>query len=166
MERLAWDEYFMSYAQLASTRSTCVRRQIGAVLVKDNFIISTGYNGSPTGQEHCIDKGCVRDKLHIESGIRTEMCMAVHAEANCIIQAANKGRSIVGATLYTTAFPCSYCARMLANSGIVAIWYLGDYPDALAKNIIECADMLVVRYADKYADEPLRNAIGHIRLAR
>ena len=135
----------MQIAQLVATRSTCVRRQIGAVLVRDNYILSTGYNGAPAGYPHCLDVGCMRIRNNIESGERTEICMAVHSEANCIIQASNHGVSIQGATLYVTNHPCSYCSRMIANSGISRLVYKDDYPDNIAKVIMETSRLDITK---------------------
>ena len=136
-ERPNWDEYFMNQAKLASARSTCNRRQVGAVLVKDNMILSTGYNGAPRGAEHCMDKKCIRETLGIPSGERHEICAAVHAEQNAIIQCARTGNSTVGATLYTTTYPCYICAKMIVNAGITEIVYMGDYPDHSAKELLQ-----------------------------
>jgi dCMP deaminase len=134
--RPSWDEYFMSMAYLVSKRSTCIRRKVGAVLVKDMRIISTGYNGAPKGLPHCYETGCLRKELAVPEGERAELCRGLHAEANCIIQAAVFGVSVKGATLYTTHFPCSICAKMLINAEISEIVYASDYPDELAKKLL------------------------------
>lgn len=145
MSRKSWDEYFMDIAMLVGTRSTCLRRQVGAVLVKDNIIISTGYNGAPSGLPHCIDVGCERERLSIPSGERHELCVAVHAEQNAIIQAANKGLLIKGATVYTTTYPCVICAKMLINAGICRVVYSDKYVDELSERLLECAGVELYR---------------------
>lgn len=135
--RSSWDEYFMQIAEIVKTRSTCLRRQVGAVIVKDNHIITTGYNGAPSGLEHCIDLGgCHREKLNIPSGERHELCRALHAEQNAIIQAANIGVSTKDATIYVTLQPCVICAKMIINAGIKKIVFKGKYPDELSLNML------------------------------
>jgi dCMP deaminase len=123
------DEYFAGFAELASTRSTCIRRQVGAVLVRDKHILSTGYNGAPTGIEHCTPETCLRLKTHVKPGERHELCRGVHAEQNAIIQCALHGVSSRGATLYVTHSPCSICAKMLINAGIERVVVEHRYPD-------------------------------------
>ena len=143
MNRLSWDEYFIEFAKLASKRSTCFRK-VGAVIVKDNHIISTGYNGSPSGLDHCAEKGgCMRRLNKIPSGTKQEYCRAVHAEQNAIIQAALHGVSTKDSTLYTNTYPCSICARMLINAGVKRIVYLGDYEDELSKQILKEANVKI-----------------------
>lgn len=143
--RATWDEYFMEIAEIVKTRSTCLRRQVGAVIVKDNRIITTGYNGAPSGLMHCSDMGyCEREKLNIPSGQRHELCRALHAEQNAIIQAANMGVSTRGATLYVTLQPCVICAKMAVNAGIIKIVYKGTYPDELSMRILNEADIELV----------------------
>lgn len=117
-ERISWDDYFMKMAYLATERSTCLRRQIGAVLVKDNKVIATGYNGACRKTVDCLELGCLRDELGIPSGTRAEVCRAVHAEQNAIIQAALSGASTKGATMYCTHSPCIICAKMMVNAEI------------------------------------------------
>lgn len=134
--RPSWNNYFMDIAHLVKTRSTCQRRQVGAVIVKDKQILSTGYNGAPTGCTHCTDIGCLRTKLNIPSGERHELCRALHAEQNAVAQAANHGTSLSGATIYVTAQPCSLCAKLLINTGISHIIYEGDYPDPLSMDLL------------------------------
>lgn len=136
MERPSWDEYFMTIAEQVATRSTCMRRQIGAVIVKDKRILSTGYNGAPSGLSHCDVVGCLREQLHIPSGEKTELCRAIHAEQNAVVQAARYGIPIEGATIYTTTQPCVQCAKILMNAGIVEIVYQGTYPDQLACDML------------------------------
>ncbi len=141
----------MRIALLAATRSTCLRRQVGAVIVKDKRVLSTGYNGSPSGLSHCLDVGCLREKLKIPSGERHELCRAIHAEQNAIIQAATSGVSIEGATLYSTTYPCVLCAKMIINAGIRTIYITDGYPDDLAKQMIEEAGITVYRLAVREA---------------
>ena len=136
MSRPTWDEYFMDIAHLVKTRSTCCRRQVGAVVVKDKRILSTGYNGAPIGCHHCLDKGCLRAKLGIPSGERHELCRAVHAEQNAIAQAAQHGISVEGGSIYVTHQPCSMCAKVLINAGIKRIIYQGEYPDTLSLELL------------------------------
>ena len=107
-------------------RSTCLRRQIGALVVKSNVIVSTGYNGAPKGFPHCLDVGCRRDKLNIASGERHEECVGVHAEQNALLQA---GRAAESATLYVNAYPCKICAKLIINAGIIKVVITGDYSD-------------------------------------
>lgn len=138
-KRPSWDHYFMKMAQVVSERSTCLRRQVGAVIVKDKQILSTGYNGSPSGLKHCAEVGCLRQKLQIPSGERTEMCRAVHAEQNALVQAAKHGVEIVGADLYTTLEPCVLCTKLIINAGIKRVIYENSYPDAFAHELAEIA---------------------------
>jgi dCMP deaminase len=144
-KRPSWDEYFMRIAMLASTRSTCLRRQVGAVIVKDKKVVATGYNGAPSGLKHCLDIGCLREEMGIPSGQRHELCRAIHAEQNAIIQAATSGVSIKGGILYSTTFPCILCAKMLVNSGIHEIYISEGYPDELSKQILDEAGVVVHR---------------------
>jgi dCMP deaminase len=138
MQRPDVDSYFMEMALLVSTRTTCLRRRVGAVLVKDGHVISTGYNGSPRGLKHCAEVGCIRQQLNIPSGERHELCRAVHAEQNAVIQAAYHGTSTKGATLYTNYWPCVQCAKILINAGIEEIVYLDDsYNDSLSKEMLK-----------------------------
>jgi dCMP deaminase len=134
--RPSWDEYFMRIAALVSERATCVRRRVGAVLVRDKRLISTGYNGAPSGISHCLDVGCLRQQQNIPSGERHELCRGLHAEQNAIIQAALYGVSVEGATLYCTNLPCAICTKMLVNSRIVAIYYKDGYADSLASLLL------------------------------
>lgn len=137
MERPSWDQYFMEMAELTAKRSTCMRRSVGAVIVKDNRAIATGYNGAPRGIAHCEDRGgCLRQQLGVPSGQRHEICMALHAEQNAIIQAAAMGHSIEGGTIYVTHQPCAICAKMIINSGIKRIVIKEGYPDELAASIL------------------------------
>ncbi|MHB0998047.1 MAG: deoxycytidylate deaminase [Armatimonadota bacterium] len=140
-----WDYYFMEIAQVVAKRSTCVRRQIGAVIVKGHRILTTGYNGAPSGLAHCIDLGCMRNHQGIPSGTRHEMCRALHSEMNAIIQAAQHGVSTLGAALYCTHQPCSVCARMIINAGITRVVYTGDYPDEFAMSMLQEANIDICR---------------------
>lgn len=135
--RPSWDEYFMSIAEMVKTRSTCTRRQVGAVIVKDKRILTTGYNGTPTGLKHCDEAGCLREQLGIPSGQRHELCRGIHAEQNAIIQAANFGVPIQGSTIYVTLSPCILCTKMLINSGITRIVTKEAYDDELALKMLE-----------------------------
>ena len=126
----------MEIAEVVSKRSTCLRRKVGAVLVKDRQILATGSNGTPKGLPHCEQVGCLREKLHVPSGQNHELCRGIHAEQNAIIQAAKYGVSIEGATLYCTHQPCAICAKMIVNAGIVRVVFNGDYPDEYAKKIL------------------------------
>jgi len=128
------DTYFMRIAQMVSTRSTCLHRQVGAVIVRGKQIVSTGYNGAAAGHPHCLEIGCARD--HVPSGQNMELCRAAHAEQNAINFAARYGIAIEGASLYTTVFPCSACAKSIINSGIARVVYGVDYPDPLAKQVL------------------------------
>jgi len=144
--RPSWDEYFMRITREVAQRSTCLRRQVGAILVKDKHILATGYNGAPTGLPHCEEVGCLRERLGIPSGERAELCRGLHAEQNAIIQAAVHGVQIRGATLYSTTQPCILCAKMLINAGVVRIVYQGPYPDELARQMMEEAGLEIVRW--------------------
>jgi len=135
-ERPTYDEYFMEMAQVVSKRSTCLRRSVGAILVKDKHILSTGYNGAPKGLKHCDEEGCLRKDLNIPSGQRHELCRGLHAEQNAIIQAAVFGISIKDSVLYCTNTPCVVCVKMLINAGVKEIIFSGDYPDELAKKML------------------------------
>jgi dCMP deaminase len=146
--RLSWDRYFMEIAQLVARRSTCLRRQVGAVLVKDKMILSTGYNGAPTGLEHCADVGCLRERLNIPSGERHELCRGLHAEQNAIIQAAYHGVSIRGSTLFCTNLPCSICIKMVINAGIKTVVYLNGYADGLSLDLIAKSGLKLVRLSE------------------
>ncbi len=141
MERPSWDEYFMEMAEVAKKRSTCTRRQVGAVIVKDNRIMTTGYNGVPAGIEHCEIRGCLRDQLAVPSGERHELCRGLHAEQNAIIQAAHLGQSIAGGTLYCTNHPCVICAKMILNAGIRRIVVREGYPDQLGADLLKEAGL-------------------------
>ena len=136
MPRMSWPEYFMNIAHMVSERSTCLRRTVGAVAVKDKRSLATGYNGAPAGTPHCLDIGCLREQLKVPSGERHELCRGLHAEQNVIIQAAVHGISLYGAEVYCTTQPCLICSKMLINCGISAIWYAVAYPDELAGRML------------------------------
>jgi len=135
-ERMGLDEYFMHVAHLVSKRSTCLRRPVGAIIVKQKRILTTGYNGAPSHVPHCEEVGCLREKMKVPSGERHELCRGLHAEQNAMIQAARHGVRIDGATLYTTHHPCSMCAKMAVNAGIRRIVCREDYPDDLGKRLL------------------------------
>ena len=145
LERPSWDDYFMGIAKLTAERSTCLRRQVGAVIVKDRHIVSTGYNGAPHGIVHCGERGgCLREELGIPSGERHELCRALHAEQNAIIQAATFGHSVEGATIYITHQPCFICAKMIINAGIEKIIVSEGYPDEFAVEVLSEAGLQIV----------------------
>ena len=135
----------MSIAQLVATRSTCLRRKVGAVLVKDRRILATGYNGAPIGIRHCEDVGCLREQLQVKPGERHELCRGLHAEQNVIIQAAYHGVPTKGTTLYSTHLPCIICSKMLINAGVEKIFFLEGYPDQLAAEMLEEANIETMR---------------------
>lgn len=138
-ERPSWDEYFLNISRLVATRSTCLRRKVGAVVVKNKQVLATGYNGAPTGISHCSEVGCMRQELGIPSGERHELCRALHAEQNAFLQAARHGVSLEGSVLYVTVQPCSICAKMIINVGIRRIVIEGDYPDEFALKFLKDA---------------------------
>jgi dCMP deaminase len=130
-QRPPWNDYFMGITELVAQRSTCLRRKVGAILVRDKRIIATGYNGAPTHISHCLDVGCLREQQGIPSGERHELCRGLHAEQNAIIQAANLGFSVEGSVLYCTNLPCAICAKMLINISVKEVYYREGYPDSL-----------------------------------
>ena len=142
--RPSWDEYFLSIARLVATRSTCLRRKVGAVVVKNKQVLATGYNGAPRGITHCDQVGCLREELNVPSGQRHELCRALHAEQNAFLQAARHGVSLDGADLYVTTQPCSICAKMIINVGIKKIIIEGDYPDEFALKFLNEAKVEIV----------------------
>ncbi|MDO4394048.1 MAG: cytidine/deoxycytidylate deaminase family protein [Bacillota bacterium] len=150
-KRPSWDEYFMDMAELVAKRSTCLRRNVGAVVVQDRRIVATGYNGAPKGIPHCneTEGGCLRQKLGIPSGERHEMCRALHAEQNAIIQAATSGQSVEGATIYITHQPCVICAKMIINAGIKRIVVKEGYPDELSGEILKEAGLGIDMLGEK-----------------
>lgn len=150
-KRPEWDEYFMEMAALTARRSTCLRRQVGAVIVQNKHIIATGYNGAPRGLAHCGDRegGCLRQQLGVPSGERHELCRALHAEQNAIIQAAALGNSIEGGTIYITHQPCLICAKMIINAGIQRIVVQEGYPDQMSADILAEAGLKIVMLGEK-----------------
>ena len=145
-DRPSFDEYFIEIAKVVAKRSTCLRNKVGAVIVKDKRILTTGYNGAPSGMPHCLDIGCLREKLKVPSGERQELCRGLHAEQNAIIQAAVHGVSIKGSTLYTTHCPCILCAKMIINAGIKKVVYLNDYADKRGIELLKEAGIEVVKF--------------------
>ncbi|MBK5276641.1 MAG: cytidine/deoxycytidylate deaminase family protein [Desulfuromonadales bacterium] len=146
MQRPSWDQYFMDITRLVATRSSCLRRQVGALLVKDRNILATGYNGVPSGISHCEASGCLRERLKVPSGERHELCRGLHAEQNAIIQAAKHGTNIDGATLYCTTMPCIICTKMIINAGIKKVIYAEGYADELAREMIGEAAIEVLHF--------------------
>lgn len=142
--RPGWDEYFLQLADLVATRSTCLRRLVGAVLVRNERIISTGYNGAPRGLKHCFDTGCLREERQIPSGHRYELCRGVHAEQNAIINAAYYGIATQDSVIYCTNQPCIICARMIINAGIIKVVHRGNFDDTLALELMEEAGIAIV----------------------
>jgi dCMP deaminase len=142
-QRPAWDDYFMDIVDLVARRSTCRRRRVGAVLVRDRRLLSTGYNGAPSGLRHCLDIGCLREQLNVPSGERHELCRGLHAEQNAIIQAAYHGVSVKDAALYCTNHPCIICAKMIINAGIRGVIFREGYRDKLAEEILQEAGISV-----------------------
>ena len=148
-ERPSYDEYFMEMAHVVSKRSTCMRRKVGAILVKDKHILSTGYNGAPKGLKHCSEVGCIREKMNVPPGERHELCRGLHAEQNAIIQAAVFGISIRNYILYVTNTPCIVCAKMLINAGVTEIIYAGNYPDSLSIEMLRESKIKLQNYRIK-----------------
>lgn len=144
-----WDTYFFKIADVVKERSTCLRRQVGAVIVKDNRVLATGYNGVPTGITHCSEVGCLRLKLNVPSGERHELCRGLHAEQNAIIQAAKYGININGSKIYTNTKPCSICTKMIINAGIKEIVYIDFYNDTLADELLAETDIIVRQFVFK-----------------
>jgi dCMP deaminase len=141
-----WDDYFIEMTNVVKTRSTCLRRQVGALIVKDRHILTTGYNGVPSGIRHCSETGCLREQMGIPSGQRHEICRGLHAEQNAIIQAAYHGVSINGSVLYCNTKPCSICAKMVCNSGITKVIYENGYDDPLADEMFYEKKVKLVKY--------------------
>ncbi|MCK5239292.1 MAG: dCMP deaminase family protein [Candidatus Thorarchaeota archaeon] len=144
MTRKSKDVYFSEIADLVSTRSTCLRNTVGAVIVKDSKILSTGYNGAPKGLPHCDELGgCMRNRLGVKSGERHELCRGLHAEQNAIIQAAFHGVSVKGAKMYCTTRPCSICTKMIINAGITEVIFMEEYRDDLAKDLVDQSTLVL-----------------------
>jgi dCMP deaminase len=127
-----WDQYFLGIAELVAKRSTCLRRKVGALVVRDRRILATGYNGTPSGIRHCSEVGCLREKLKIPSGERHELCRGLHAEQNVLLQASLHGVSLKDSVLYATHQPCIICAKMIINAGIKEVVIADHYPDPMA----------------------------------
>lgn len=144
--RPSWDEYFIQITELVASRSTCLRRSVGAVIVKNRHILATGYNGAPSGISHCAKTGCIRARMNIPSGQRHELCRGTHAEQNGIVQAAKHGTPIEGATIYVNTKPCSICSKMIINSGIKRVCYLGDYSDKMSEEMMAEAGIEMVQF--------------------
>lgn len=143
-KRKSWDEYFLEIAKQVASRSTCLRRHIGAVAVRDKRILATGYNGAPAGLPHCEEVGCLREQMQIPSGQRHELCRATHAEQNVICQAARSGVSLEDAGIYIHGgTPCLICAKMLINVDISFVVTDADYPDSQAMSMLKQADLFV-----------------------
>ena len=156
--RPSWDEYFMSLAHLAATRSTCLRRHVGAVIVKDRMVLSTGYNDTPRGMRNCGEGGCERCRSGAAPGTALDTCLCLHAEQNAIVQAAYHGVGIAGAMIYSTHQPCLTCAKMIVNAGIVRIVYDEPYPDAVAERMLGEAAVELVRFARGSVPQPAPGA--------
>jgi len=154
MERPSWDEYFMDITRLVARRSTCMRRQVGAVMVKEKNILATGYNGTPSGITHCDVTGCLREQLNVPSGERHELCRGLHAEQNAIIQAARHGINISDSVLYCTNSPCIICTKMLINAGICKVVYLEGYSDNLSLEMLEEAGIETLSFAEVVGKKP------------
>ena len=149
--RPTWDEYFLEMARVIASRSTCLRRRVGALLVRDKRILATGYNGAPTNLPHCAEVGCLREELGIPSGERQEICRGLHAEQNAIIQGALHGVGVRGSVLYCTTQPCVICAKMLINAGVQRVVYEGDYADELSLEMLQQAGVELVRFSRQAA---------------
>lgn len=144
-----WDKRFMELTEEVGTWASCFRRKVGAVIVRDNRVMATGYNGAPAGIRSCIERGeCLREKLHVESGTRAELCFAAHAEQNALIQAARYGINIDGSTLYCTHQPCVICAKMIINAGVKRVVYREGYPDEFAMQLFEEAGTDIEKYEE------------------
>ncbi len=144
-----WDHRFMELTELVGGWASCYRRKVGAVIVKEKRVMTTGYNGAPAGIKSCVERGeCLREKMQIPSGTRAELCFAAHAEQNAIIQAARYGIDINGATLYCTHQPCVICAKMIINAGIKRVVYKEGYPDDFSLRLFEEANTELVKYEE------------------
>ncbi|MGE4553322.1 MAG: cytidine/deoxycytidylate deaminase family protein [Desulfovibrionaceae bacterium] len=152
MPRMPWPDYFMRIAFLVSERSTCLRRKVGAIAVRDKRILATGYNGAPTGLAHCEEVGCLREQLRVPSGERHELCRALHAEQNVITQCAVHGVSLKDAEIYCTTQPCIICTKLLINCQIKAIFYAESYPDELSQQMLAEAGVHHERLSGSWRD--------------
>ena len=152
LARPSWDTYFMDITCLVAKRATCLRRKVGAIVVKDRRILASGYNGAPSHIRHCDEVGCLRERMGVPSGERHELCRGIHAEQNAIIQAAYHGVSINNATLFCTNLPCSICAKMIINAGIIRIVYQSGYADELSTEMLHEAGIELIKF-DSIASE-------------
>jgi len=146
MERPDWDEYFMEMAELAATRATCLRRKVGAVLVKNKKVLATGYNGAPMDIEHCETAGCLREEMNVPSGERHEICRGVHAEQNLVAQAAIHGVKTEDSTVYCTHQPCIICTKILINAGVNKIYFKNSYSDEFAEKLLDQSNVEFIKY--------------------
>lgn len=158
VRRPSWDTYFMNIADVVATRATCIKRQVGAVITKNEQILVTGYNGAPRGLRHAAEVGCLREQLSVPSGTHHELCRGLHAEQNAIIQAARTGANIDGSTLYCTYMPCVICSKMIINAGIVRIVFRGYYPDELAISILNESGIEITLFKEEYSEEIVADA--------
>lgn len=145
LPRPSWHEYFSEITSLVAKRSTCTRRKVGAILVRDKRVLATGYNGAPSGVSHCIDVGCLRDQLGIPSGQRHELCRGLHAEQNALIQAARYGLAMEGSDLYCTNLPCIICTKMIINAGIRRVYYMDGYADEMSLAMLNEAGVELIK---------------------
>lgn len=150
--RPSWEDYFMDITCLVAKRATCTRRAVGAIIVKDRRVLATGYNGAPSHVRHCAEVGCLREQMEVPSGERHELCRGIHAEQNAIIQAAYHGVSIKGASLYCTNQPCSICAKMIINAGIVQIVYQSGYADPIALEMLDEAKVELFQHKSRLSE--------------
>lgn len=146
MERPDWNEYFMEMAELAARRATCLRRKVGAVLVKNKKVLATGYNGAPMDIEHCETTGCLREEMQVPSGERHEICRGVHAEQNLVAQAAIHGVKTENSTVYCTHQPCIICTKILINAGVKKIYFKNSYSDEFAENLLKQSNVEFIKY--------------------
>ena len=149
-DRVSWDDYFMQMVDIVASRSTCMRRKVGAILVKNNQILATGYNGAPKGLMHCDKTGCIREINHVPSGERHELCRGTHAEQNAIAQAAKLGVAIENSTLYVSCTPCCICARIIINAGITKVIFKELYKDEMAMRFLYSADIDIVQQGNNF----------------
>lgn len=153
MTRPSWEIYFMSIAEQVATRSTCLRRQVGCIIVIGKRIVSTGYNGAPSGLPHCEEVGCVRETRGVASGERHELCRGLHAEQNAIIQAAMHGTAVLGGSVFCTHKPCILCTKMLINAGVERVYFAEGYEDEMADEMACAAGLLLIELGDE-GDSP------------
>ena len=158
--RKSWDQYFMEMALLVGGRSTCLRRPVGAVVVKEKRVLSTGYNGAPAGLPHCRETGCLREQMKVPSGQKHELCRGIHAEQNAVVQAARFGVKIKNSTVYTTTYPCVICIKILINAGINRVVYLGQYRDSLSEQmLVEESKIELVAYDPEQLDDYFKDML-------